>query len=191
MRLGGALGPLGGLAGIVVLLGGVIVETFTKARHEMEETRKKFEEEIAKMANAAQASDLNKRMRDLLYGQPFDEKNQLSSLSKYAQGAFQGSLADLEAHYAALQAQIPRDATMAPAKIADEWNKVVKALEAARTQYAAATDCRAQRRQSARRHGRTVAGGDDGKDHRRPEGARGAGQVHCGEHGPDYEVASG
>jgi hypothetical protein len=137
MRLGGALGPAGGLAGIVVLLGGVIIETFTKARKEMEDTRKKFEEEIAKMANAGQLTQLQQKMRDLLYGQPFDEKNQLRTASKYAQGAFAGSLADLEAHFAQLQQQLPNGATMAPAKIADEWNKVVKALDAARTQFAA------------------------------------------------------
>lgn len=137
MRLGSELGPLGGLAGIFVLLGGVIVETFTKARREIEETQKKFQEEIAKMANAGRASEIEQRQRALLYGQPFDEKNQLRAVSRYAPGAFAGSLADLEAHFAALQQQIPRDATMAPAKIADEWNKVVKALDEARTQFAA------------------------------------------------------
>lgn len=135
MRLGGELGPAGGLAGIFVLLGGVIVETFMKARREIEETRKKFQEEIAKMANAGDVAKIEKQQRDLLYGLPYDDKNKLRAASKYANGAFEGSLADLEAHFAALQRQIPAGATMAPAKIADEWNRVVKALDEARTKF--------------------------------------------------------
>jgi hypothetical protein len=107
MRLGGALGTAGGLAGIAVLLTGVIVELFTKARREMEETRKKFEEEIGKMANAAKSSDLEQKLRDVEFGTPYETNAKgdtlFHRLSQYASGAFEGSLRDLEGQKAALE----------------------------------------------------------------------------------------
>src|SRR4051812_7971508 len=45
-RLGESLGPAGGLIAITLLLGHAFYEVFSGARKQMEETRKKFEEEI-------------------------------------------------------------------------------------------------------------------------------------------------
>jgi hypothetical protein len=102
MRLGATLGSAGGLAGIAVLVGGALYEMFSKAREEMKKTEDQFKESIANMANETRGQDLVKQARDLLYGTPYDEKNQLRNPSAVP-GAFQGSLVDLRSRIAKLQ----------------------------------------------------------------------------------------
>jgi hypothetical protein len=106
MRLGSALGPVGGLIGIFAILGGVIVETFMKARKEIEDTRKKYEEEIAKMANSGKSSELQQQLRNLESGQPYDDKNKLTPISRFASGAFTGSIRDLQGQRAMLESEL-------------------------------------------------------------------------------------
>jgi hypothetical protein len=136
MRLGAALGSMGAFAGIGVLALGALYEMWAKGRHEIEETRKKFEEELAKMANAGETTKLQEQMQRVMYGNPFDDKNKLVAASKYITGAFEGSLADLEAHFDALNAKLPRGATMASGQIVEEYNKVVKQLDVMRERAA-------------------------------------------------------
>lgn len=99
-RLGESLGPAGGLIAITLLLGHAFYEVFAGARKEMEETRKKFEDEIGKMANAGQSGGLQTELRNLLYGQPYskNEKGEtsLNPVSQFVSGAFKGSLLDLQ-----------------------------------------------------------------------------------------------
>jgi hypothetical protein len=115
-----------------------IVQFFAKAAEEAKKAREAFEAEIAKMANAGKSSELQQKQRELMFGTPFDEKTgKPRKTSEYVKGAFEGSLADLEAHYAALQAQLPRFATMAPRALTEEVNRVVRELDEAREKAAA------------------------------------------------------
>jgi hypothetical protein len=105
-RLGESLGPAGGLIAITLLLGHAFYEVFSGARKQMEETRKKFEEEIGKMANSGQIEPLMQKAREMWFGTPFDEEGKFRGISVGAKGAFKGSLADLEARNTFLQGKL-------------------------------------------------------------------------------------
>jgi hypothetical protein len=109
-RLGESLGPAGGLIAITLLLGHAFYEVFSGARKQMEETRKKFEEEIGKMANAGQSTQLQQNLRDKLYGTPYSTNAKgemaLNHGSAFVAGAFQGSLLDLQGQQAFIEREM-------------------------------------------------------------------------------------
>lgn len=125
-------GEGGLLVGAVGIGTAAIVEMFTRTRRELEKTAEEFAKQVAKMANAGRAQDLQQQARNVLYGQPYDEATgKPNAQSKLVPGAYENSLAHMQARFAQLSAQIPVGATMAPAKIADEYNKLSKAIDAA------------------------------------------------------------
>lgn len=103
-------GPTGLLVGAIGIATAAIVELFARTKREMEESRKKFEEEIGRMANASDGVPLMKKARDIWFGTPYstDAKGNttLNMRSAGAPGAYKGSLADLESSQRFLDEQM-------------------------------------------------------------------------------------
>lgn len=143
-RLGHAIAGFGFVFGPVVgaisIAAAIAFERIVEFFHKTEEEAKKFREalaaELGKLANAGESTKLQEKMKEVFYGTPFDEKGALVKSSKYAIGAFEGSLADLEAHFDDLNRQLPKGATMASGAIVTEYNKVVQQLDIMRARAA-------------------------------------------------------
>lgn len=116
----------------VIAASEALADFWMRQRREAEETRKKLMEEIGSMANAGQSTELQNKFKELMFGTPFNAKGELQQASKLVSGAFEGSLADLEARFAKMNRELPKGATMAAGDIAREYNKVVAALDDAR-----------------------------------------------------------
>ena len=128
--LGFALpGHIGVITTAVASVSAALIEIFTSATKKIKEEREAFQAELGKLANAGEMAQLEEKFRTIMFGEPFDEKGQIRKKSEFAVGAFEGSLADLEAHFMKLNAALPRGATMASHAVADEYNKVVHALD--------------------------------------------------------------
>jgi hypothetical protein len=106
-----------------------------RTKREMEDARKKFEEEIGKMANAGRALDLQRQAQAVLYGNPYDENGKPNGLSTAAPGAYANSLADLQARFAQVAAKIPANASMAPRDLAEEYNSLSRQIDVLATKY--------------------------------------------------------
>lgn len=95
---GFAFGPEGMIVSALAVGTLAVMDFFRKAEKEALEFHKK----VAAAANNTNADALRASARDLYLGQPYNEKNQLMANSELVKGAFQGSLADLEAQRAIL-----------------------------------------------------------------------------------------
>lgn len=60
-RLGMALGPGAGLAGIALLVGGAMVEMFTKARNEMKKTQEQFDKSLEDLRRSGKGEELRQQ----------------------------------------------------------------------------------------------------------------------------------
>lgn len=102
-----AFGPeAGGLVLAISTAALAMSDFFNKAEKEAEHARKKFEAEIAAMANAGESSKLEQKIKDLNFGTPYNDKNQLMAPSDRVKGAFSGSIFDLQAQQAELEAKM-------------------------------------------------------------------------------------
>jgi hypothetical protein len=98
-------GPAGGVVGALAITGMAIYEHITGKMKEAEDQAKKTRTEIGALANNSNGQGLIDRAKDLYFGTPFDENGNLRNPSA-TKGAFQGSLADLEARNRMLQGQM-------------------------------------------------------------------------------------
>jgi hypothetical protein len=90
-------------------IGGLIwvFEKLTGRIGEAAKEQKKFNEELAHMANAGESAGLKKAIQDLYFGTPYDDKNELRKPSSMVKGAFEGSIADLQAKIAEAKKRAP------------------------------------------------------------------------------------
>lgn len=102
-------GP-GGVVVTALIAGGLaIYEYFDRARMEAEKTTAELRKHLAGMANAGDASGIQKQGREAFFGTPFDEAGKARPVSTLVQGAFEGSLADVRAQLAAAQDQFYKE----------------------------------------------------------------------------------
>jgi hypothetical protein len=110
-RIGDALAitAFGHLATVGVLAGfAAIAFAYEKITEKAREAAKEIEKTrgaIAEAANAGKTDPIQEAARRLQFGEPFDKEHKLVPVSEFAPGAFEGSLADLQAKLRALQTQ--------------------------------------------------------------------------------------
>jgi hypothetical protein len=110
-------GPEGILIGSVALGFTAIMDFLHRTETEAKKTADRIREHIAGAANAGRADDIFAQAKIVQFGQPFqmdsdgkpkhrgDGSLEINPVSKYAKGAYQGSLADLQGNLADLQNQ--------------------------------------------------------------------------------------
>jgi hypothetical protein len=99
----GAGGPI---VGALAITGLAIFEHLTGRMKEAEEQAIKTRQEIGNLANASDAQGLKERARNIYLGTPFDANGNPQNPSAGAAGAYQGSLADLEARMRYVKGQM-------------------------------------------------------------------------------------
>lgn len=118
------MGVGGPLVGALGLLGLTAYNIFSGIRKEMEETRKKMQDEVTAMVNAGNSAGLMKRAQDIMQGQPGD----LGPDGKPA--PFSGGLAGKRAAIAAAQAKVDRMSFGGPGYSWGKFRQAMKDLEA-------------------------------------------------------------
>lgn len=131
-----AFGPEGLIVTAIATGTLAVMDFFQRTEKQAQETLGK----IAGFANDANVEALRKMQRSLSFGQPFDDKGKLRERSQFVEGAFAGSLADLEGKLRQLEQE--RDRTKATGTIGElmeaqrRVDDLKRQLEPMRTEFA-------------------------------------------------------
>lgn len=127
-------GPEGLLVAALITGGLAIYDHFHKIQKQIDETLKQAVSAASAAANAMDQVGLEKVLRDIQQGQPtsidpISHELVINQRSKYAQNAFEGSGADLEAHIADVNRQIAEATKQGRISLVGTLQKEVDALE--------------------------------------------------------------